>query len=137
MKRHRLRIALRALCVWLCSLTMLPLPAAASAPTLDWRIELAAAHLLRMQLDSGFFVYEHDFLSGADSADNNIVRQAGAGFALGEYYRHAQDPAVARALARAIDAYGRSSVVWGNGLLLALDGRAFWTARKTSSCCDD
>ena len=56
---------------------------AAAQPTQEQRIELAATHMLRMQLDSGLFVYEHDFVSGADTAADNIVRQAGAGWQLG------------------------------------------------------
>ena len=44
------------------------------------RIELAAEHLINRQLDSGWFIYEHDFISGANSSKNNIVRQVGTAF---------------------------------------------------------
>ncbi len=89
----------------------------------DRRILLAAEHLLKMQLDSGLFIYEHDFLSGADSSDNNIVRQAGATFALGEYYQHSGDKAAKRAIAKARKAFNRNAVEWKSGRLLAFEGK--------------
>ncbi|MCB1905712.1 MAG: hypothetical protein KDI18_16775, partial [Gammaproteobacteria bacterium] len=69
-----------------------------AATGLDKRIELAAEHIIRMQLDSGLFRYEHDFVSGADSQQNNIVRQAGAAFALGEYLLYSKDPVAREAI---------------------------------------
>jgi hypothetical protein len=107
----------------LCMITIVGEPLAAQKPSVDQRIRLAAAQMLRLQLDSGLFVYEHDFLSGANSTANNIVRQAGAGFALGEYYRFSRDPFAARALKLALEGYRRSSVAWKDGLLLAANGK--------------
>lgn len=87
------------------------------------RIELAAEQLLRMQLDSGLFVYEHDFLSGADSLHDNIVRQAGAAFALAEYFQYSKKAAAHRAIDRARKAFERNVIEWREGKLLALGGK--------------
>lgn len=76
-----------------------------------------------MQLDSGLFIYEHDFLSGADSSQNNIVRQAGAAFALAEYYRYSINPAARKAIALAKKGFDRNSIKWKEGKLLALNGQ--------------
>ena len=94
-----------------------------AATGLDKRIELAAEHIIRMQLDSGLFRYEHDFVSGADSQQNNIVRQAGAAFALGEYLLYSKDPVAREAIHRARSAFERHSVAWGEGKLLAWNGK--------------
>jgi len=76
-----------------------------------------------MQLDSGLFIYEHDFLSGADSSENNIVRQAGAAFALAEYFQYSKKLVARRAVDRARKAFERNAVDWQDGRLLALHGK--------------
>lgn len=85
------------------------------------RIDLAATHLGRMQQSDGFFRYQLDFLTGRWSKDNNIVRQAGAGYALGEYLLAHRNPQTEIQLQRAIYSYGSSSMVWKDGKLLTFE----------------
>ncbi|HXK57373.1 MAG: hypothetical protein KDI74_15195 [Gammaproteobacteria bacterium] len=94
-----------------------------AGPDTNERIALAAEHMVRMQLDSGLFIYEHDFLSGADSSRNNIVRQAGAAFALAEYFQYSKKAVARKAVDRARKAFERNAVEWREGKLLALDGK--------------
>jgi len=106
----------------------LPLPAAsADSGVLDSGIvrksaELAAAHLSASRTPTGAFVYEHDFVTGQDGAGDNIVRQAGAGYALGYYLTFAPGAAVADRLGSALDYYAKNSVAVGDGLMVSIDG---------------
>jgi UDP-N-acetylmuramoyl-tripeptide--D-alanyl-D-alanine ligase len=86
------------------------------------RINLAVEHMGRMQQESGSFRYQFDFLSGRWSDDNNIVRQAGAGYALGEYLLMRKNPETKKQLRRAILWYSKSSMEWKGGKLLTFDG---------------
>ena len=47
-------------------------------------IDDAVQYLQIAQKDNGLFVYEFDFLTSTDQPNENIVRQAGSGFALGQ-----------------------------------------------------
>ena len=87
------------------------------------RIELAAEHLINRQLDSGWFIYEHDFISGANSSKNNIVRQVGTAFTLSEYFQYSKNRVAQNAVERALIAFERSAVDWQNGKLLSLNGK--------------
>ncbi len=86
------------------------------------RIELAAKHLGRVQQEDGFFRYQFDFVTGHWTEDNNIVRQAGAGYALGEYLRYRKNPEIEAHLRRAVQAYRDSSMEWKSGRLLTVSG---------------
>jgi UDP-N-acetylmuramoyl-tripeptide--D-alanyl-D-alanine ligase len=95
-----------------------------TAPVLSQtdRINLAVTHLGNMQQSNGFFRYQLDFLTGRWSMDNNIVRQAGAGYALGEYLLVHRNPVTEKQLRQAISAYSRSSMQWKDGRLLTVEG---------------
>ncbi len=86
------------------------------------RLELAAKHLGRMQQEDGFFHYQFDFVTGHWSEENNIVRQAGAGYALGEYLLYRNNPETEDHLRRAIQAYSDASMEWKRGKLLTIEG---------------
>lgn len=93
--------------------------AAASEP--PRAIEAAAAHLVGSQLENGLFRYEYDFVTGRYSQRDNLVRQAGAGFALAEYLSYHRDERVAAALRRALRAYAAMSRPFGGGRLLGTE----------------
>jgi UDP-N-acetylmuramoyl-tripeptide--D-alanyl-D-alanine ligase len=95
-----------------------------TAPVLSQseRINLAATHMGRMQQEDGSFRYQFDFITARWSKDNNIVRQAGAGYALGEYMLTHRNPDTENQLRRAIHWYSRSSMEWKSGRLLTFDG---------------
>ena len=88
------------------------------------RVQLAADYLMQAQLGDGLFRYEHDFLSGRDSKKNNIVRQAGAAYALAEYLARFPGKRAETALQRAQHALAAASISWGDGSLVTVDGRA-------------
>jgi UDP-N-acetylmuramoyl-tripeptide--D-alanyl-D-alanine ligase len=94
----------------------------APARSLDDRIGSAVAHLGTMQQEDGAFRYQFDFLTGRWSKDNNIVRQAGAGYALGEYLLAHRNADTENQLRQAIHWYSRSSMRWKEGRLLTFDG---------------
>lgn len=90
-----------------------------SAGAVTNQIEIAHKHLLSRQNIDGFFSYEYDFIKDKWTKDNNIVRQAGAGFGLAEWLlTFGLDNETQRHLSKAISAYHKSSVEWKNGLLL-------------------
>lgn len=95
-------------------------PWAATEDNADQSIALAVAHMTDAQLDSGLFRYEHNFLSGRDSKKNNVVRQAGAAYALAEYQLFKPDPVARAAVERAVQAYHARSVLWKDGKLFSL-----------------
>jgi len=107
--------------------TLLPLPGMSadslglSSDVVRRSAELAAAHLSASRTPTGAFIYEHDFLTGRDGPDDNIVRQAGAGYALGYYLTPTRDAAVADRLASALEYYGEKSVAVGAGLMVSSD----------------
>jgi len=109
-------ILLSLLCLWPIRA---PVAAAGEGPPL--RIRLAVEFLRVSQLPSGWFRYQHDLVSGRDSRKDNIVRQAGAAYALAEYQHDYPEPGVRQVLLRALDAFDRNSIDWKGGRLLARD----------------
>jgi hypothetical protein len=86
------------------------------------RAALAAEFILQMQLPSGFFEYEYDFLRGSFTSDNNIVRQAGAAAVLAEYASFSGDAAVAESAGAAVGALSAVSVSYGYGAVVSMTG---------------
>lgn len=79
---------------------------------------LSARHMARMQKNNGFFRYEYDFLRSRYDNSDNIVRQAGAGYGIGEYLTAFNDPVVEKTLEKAITTYSSHSIPFSNGQLL-------------------
>jgi len=64
-----------------------------TAPAADEeRLRWAVEHTISTQQPDGLFRYDFDFISGARTGGDNVVRQAGTLFALGEYLLHIGDP---------------------------------------------
>jgi hypothetical protein len=82
----------------------------------------AAAYIRGVQLESGFFRYEYDFLTGKWSKNDNIVRQAGAAFGLAIYHRQRPHEPTRQAVERALIALAGASISYGGGLLVSEDG---------------
>ncbi len=81
----------------------------------------AAHHLVRILKSDGTFVYEIDLVSGKTSRDNNLVRQAGTGYGLAEYFAHSRDDTVESALESTIDAMWSYSIPVADGALVSAD----------------
>src|ERR1700730_2033268 len=62
------------------------------------RLRRAVDYLLASQLPSGLFRYDFDFLADRSGEGDDIVRQAGAGYILAEYYLHVRDRRVRLAI---------------------------------------
>lgn len=99
------------------------IPRAALAMDPAVRARTAAEYLMSTQQDNGLFRYEFDLIRARQSKKNNVVRQCGAGFALGQYFLHTGDARVGAALQRALAAYGQHSVATGRGRLVTLNGK--------------
>ncbi len=84
------------------------------------RIRRAVAHTLAMQLPSGLFRYDFDFLDAAPTGQDNIVRQAGTLFALGAYLVDTGDRAVAAPIQRGLEALAQRSLPIGTGTAQSL-----------------
>ena len=84
--------------------------------------DLAAAYLRGAQLENGLFRYEYDFLTGAWSKKDNIVRQAGAAFGLAIYHQQRPHEPTRQAVERALTALAALSLSYGGGLLVSDDG---------------
>lgn len=94
----------------------------ATDPTLaqaeiERRAEAAARYLVATETAEGRFFYEFDFLRSHFTPDDNIVRQAGAGFILNQFYFLSRKPGFAEPAARSIAYYEAKSIAVGNGLL--------------------
>lgn len=96
----------------LAALALLAPAGRAAAPAPD-AISRAAAALMAAQLPSGLFEYDFDFMEGKPSGEDNLVRQAGALFALGEYLVDTGDPHAAAALRAGLDAMVERSLPIG------------------------
>ena len=107
---------------WHAGVLLLVLLLTAASVVAGERVGRAIDFLLEAQLEDGLFRYRHDFIDGRDSRRNNIVRQAGAAYALGEYLDGGSDPRVEAALRRALAALDRRSIPWRDGRLVSLDG---------------
>ena len=115
---------------FLCLLPPLTVMSDAMGRTTASRAALAASYLVKAQLGSGFFRYEHDFLSGRDAKKNNIVRQAGTTYALAEYLAQFPGAQVEAALQRAWQALATASISWGDGSLVTVDGNPMHLTAK-------
>ena len=109
-----IRNASVAACVALLSAT------AAHAQDDAERVRRAVAHTISTQLPNGLFEYDFDFLAGAPSGKDNIVRQAGTLFVLGEYLVDTRDPKVVPVLQRGLDAMAERSLSIGKGTLQSM-----------------
>lgn len=89
----------------------------ANSPT-----KLAADYLSRIQLDSGLFLYQYDFIKGKYSSKNNIVRQAGTAYSLAEYQLAFPDAESRGPVEKALSAFKKRSVKWKSGRLLTVKG---------------
>lgn len=89
---------------------------------IERRAEAAARYLVATETAEGRFFYEFDFLRSHFTPDDNIVRQAGAGFILNQFYYLSGKPGFAEPAARSIGYYEASSIAVGAGLLPAEDG---------------
>jgi UDP-N-acetylmuramoyl-tripeptide--D-alanyl-D-alanine ligase len=90
-------------------------------PEIERRAEAAARYLVATETAEGRFFYEFDFLRSHFTPDDNIVRQAGAGFVLNQFYFLSGKPGFAEPAARSIAYYAAESVVAGDGLLPSTD----------------
>jgi hypothetical protein len=88
---------------------------------IERRAEAAARYLVATETAEGRFFYEFDFLRSHFTADDNIVRQAGAGFILNQFYFLSGKPGFAEPAARSIAYYESESVAVDDGLLLSED----------------
>jgi hypothetical protein len=91
----------------------------------------AARYMVAAERPDGAFHYEYDFLSGDYSDDDNLVRQAGGGFALGEYYARTADATVRARLERALTYYERQSAFAGDGRIVSSSG--LWVDGNTGA----
>jgi len=74
------------------------------------RVRLAVRHLVGLQLPSGLFRYDFDFLRDAPTGEDHIVRQAGVAYALGEYLVATQDAHAAAAIQAVLTKFGDMSL---------------------------
>lgn len=97
--------------------------AAQPSPSTDTPVALAIDHMLTAQREDGLFAYDFDFVRNGATGENNIVRQAGATFALGEYYADSRDPDLREPLRRALTALSLLSIEYGRGRLVSRNGK--------------
>jgi hypothetical protein len=90
-----------------------------SRPDIEQRAEAAARYLVAVEAADGRFLYEFDFLRSRFLTDDNVVRQAGAGFVLNQFYFLSGKPGFAEPGARAIGYYEARSVKRGDGALIS------------------
>lgn len=95
------------------------------------RAALAAQYMVSAERADGGFNYEYDFLTGTLSSDDNIVRQAGAGFALAEYLAQTGDAGVRARIEGALDYYARQSAPAGHGRIVSSTG--LWVDGRTGA----
>lgn len=78
-------------------------------------LQSAAHQLIRSQLPSGLLRYDFDFVGGAPSSKDDMVRQAGVVSFMAAYYAHTGDPRMRVAVETALATFGRLSVPVSNG----------------------
>lgn len=83
----------------------------------------AASFIARMQKADGLFNYEFDFIPARFSADDHIVRQAGAAYGLGEFLLYSHDTRYTKTLHKALEAFAGLSIKTQSGRLISPDGR--------------
>ena len=84
------------------------------------RTRMAAEQLSRTQLPTGLFPYDLDFVTGTaedmkDPSGPNIVRQAGALFALAQYLEVSDSPPLRETIAKALQGFTQRSLPIGKG----------------------
>ena len=84
-------------------------------------LQLGALYLKNAQTSDGLFHYEFNFLSSRYSSKSSLVRQAGAGYGLAEYYLYSNDESVKETIVASILAYSAMSIPWRNGRLVTTD----------------
>jgi hypothetical protein len=90
-------------------------------PALEQRAEAAARSLASVETADGRFLYEFDFLRSRFVSDDNVVRQAGAGFILNHFLFASGNPNAREPAARAIGYFAAQSVKHGAGALVSAD----------------
>lgn len=85
------------------------------------RIQLALTYLTKSQRPNGLFKYQFDFIRGKYRDRDNIVRQAGAGYGLAEYFSKTKDTSVKDVIVRALKAYAVLSIDYEQGRVLSRD----------------
>jgi hypothetical protein len=85
--------------------------------------QLAAHYMAAAETAEGAFPYEYDFAAGALTSGDNVVRQAGAGFALAQYLQATGDTSVKQRIVSALGYYRALSVAHGDGELLTGSGK--------------
>jgi hypothetical protein len=83
-------------------------------------LRLAAEHLVVSQLRSGLFTYDFDVASAEPTGQDNVVRQAGALSALGDYVTEARHPQVEAALRAGLEALAGRSLPTGRRRMQSL-----------------
>lgn len=86
------------------------------------RAELAARYIQSVQLPTGLFEYEYDFLLGRFTDGDNLVRQAAAAFVLAEYANHSGDASAAGSVRLAVEALASWSLSYGGGSVVSATG---------------
>ncbi len=109
-----------------CLIGALSVPSASqgaeiSLEVVNHRLQLALKYLIKSQRPDGLFNYQYDFIRGKYLDRDNIVRQAGVGFGLAEYFSKTKDTAIKDAIVRALKAYAALSIEYGRGLVLSPD----------------
>ena len=82
-------------------------------------MQLAATYFVNAQRADGLFHYEFDFFDDEYSEKDNIVRQAGVGAVLAEYYQLTGDANVVPTLRAALDGFVKRSLEYRDGRLVA------------------
>jgi len=101
------------------SIACLPAGAARAGDDTE-RIRRAVDHTLSTQLPNGLFEYDFDFLAGESTGEDNIVRQAGTLFALGEYLVDVDDARVVPVMRAGLEALAERSLPLGRGSIQAI-----------------
>lgn len=107
------------------ALTLIAMPSLAAdidAGIAGERAALAAGYLAFAGAPQGGFFYEYDFPSGLFTTDDNIVRQAGAGSALGEYLAGSGDLEHAGRMEEVLGFYESQSLAYEGGLIISDTG---------------
>lgn len=83
----------------------------------------AAVHyMISAEEADGHFLYQFDFLAGRFSSNDNLVRQAGAAYALSQYMFLSGDETVREGIYRALGYALVHRVAVGDGVLVSTDG---------------
>ncbi len=117
---------LKGVTYFFCLIGALSVPSASQGAEIplevvNHRLQLALKYLIKSQRPDGLFNYQYDFIRGKYLDRDNIVRQAGAGYGLAEYFSKTRDTAAKDAIVRALKAYAARSIEYGQGLVLSPD----------------